>query len=76
IPPVLRPSTGGAKEVEAAGENVGDVLFWHHKLTHGGSAVTRPGATRRSLVGHYFADRVLCYHEVTERAAQMPAGFN
>ncbi len=26
IPPVLRPSTGGAKEVEAAGDNVGDVL--------------------------------------------------
>jgi molybdopterin synthase sulfur carrier subunit len=26
IPPVLRPSTGGAKEVEAAGGNVGDVL--------------------------------------------------
>ena len=26
IPPVLRPSTGGEKEVEAAGENVGDVL--------------------------------------------------
>jgi molybdopterin synthase sulfur carrier subunit len=26
IPPVLRPSVGGAKEVDAAGENVGDVL--------------------------------------------------
>jgi molybdopterin synthase sulfur carrier subunit len=26
IPPVLRPSTDGAKEVEASGENVGDVL--------------------------------------------------
>ena len=26
IPPVLRPSTGGAKEVEADGENVGDIL--------------------------------------------------
>ena len=26
IPPVLRPSTGGAKEGDAAGENVGDVL--------------------------------------------------
>jgi len=26
IPPVLRPSTGGAKEVEAGGDNVGDVL--------------------------------------------------
>ncbi len=54
----------------------GDVLFWHHNLTHGGSPVTREGATRRSLVGHYFADRVLCYHEVTERAALMPAGFD
>ena len=38
--------------------------------------VTREGATRRSLVGHYFADDVLCYHEVTERAALMPAGFD
>jgi sulfur-carrier protein len=26
IPPVLRPSTDGAKEVDADGENVGDVL--------------------------------------------------
>ena len=26
IPPVLRPSTGDAKEVEAAGDSVGDVL--------------------------------------------------
>jgi molybdopterin synthase sulfur carrier subunit len=26
IPPVLRPSVGGAKEVDAAGDNVGDVL--------------------------------------------------
>ena len=34
----------------------GDVLFWHHNLIHGGSPVTRAGATRRSLVGHYFAD--------------------
>ncbi len=26
IPPVLRPSVGGAKEVEAAGSSVGEVL--------------------------------------------------
>jgi MoaD family protein len=30
IPPVLRPKTGGQSEVEAAGENVGEVL---HTLT-------------------------------------------
>ena len=53
----------------------GDLLLWHHNLIHGGSAVTRSDATRRSLVGHYFAEDVLCYHEVTERAALMPAGF-
>ena len=26
IPPVLRPTVGGEKEVQAAGDNVGDVL--------------------------------------------------
>ena len=26
IPPVLRPSVGGEKEVQASGENIGDVL--------------------------------------------------
>lgn len=31
----------------------GDVFVWHGGLAHGGSPVTQPGATRRSLVGHY-----------------------
>lgn len=31
----------------------GDVLFWHADLVHGGSKVTRPGITRRSLVVHW-----------------------
>jgi molybdopterin synthase sulfur carrier subunit len=38
IPPVLRSSTGGAKEVEADGANVGDVLralAGHHPATEG-----------------------------------------
>jgi ectoine hydroxylase-related dioxygenase (phytanoyl-CoA dioxygenase family) len=47
----------------------GDVLFWHHNLLHGGSAIEREGATRRSLVAHFFGEHVLCYHEVTERPA-------
>jgi ectoine hydroxylase-related dioxygenase (phytanoyl-CoA dioxygenase family) len=65
----------GAAEIPFTAK-AGDVLLWHHNLIHGGSAVTREGATRRSLVGHYFAERVLCYHEVTERPALMPAGFD
>jgi len=47
----------------------GDVLVWHANLLHGGSAITRPGATRRSIVCHYFAEDVLCYHEMSQRPA-------
>ena len=51
----------------------GDVLVWHANLVHGGHAIARNGDTRRSLVAHYFARDVLCYHEVTERPALLPA---
>jgi hypothetical protein len=47
----------------------GDVLLWHANLLHGGQAITRKGSTRRSLVAHYFAQGVLCWHEITERPA-------
>ncbi len=36
----------------------GDVLIWAADLAHGGSAVTDPALTRRSLVGHYCPARV------------------
>ena len=60
-------------EPERFTARAGDVLFWHHNLLHGGSAITREGSTRRSLVAHYFAEDVLCYHEVTERPALLSA---
>jgi ectoine hydroxylase-related dioxygenase (phytanoyl-CoA dioxygenase family) len=31
----------------------GDALLWHAGIAHGGSPITLPNATRRSLVGHY-----------------------
>ena len=31
----------------------GDVLVWHGDLAHGGSRITVPGVTRRSLVTHF-----------------------
>jgi Phytanoyl-CoA dioxygenase (PhyH) len=36
----------------------GDVLMWAADLAHGGSAVTDPSLTRKSLVGHYCPNRV------------------
>ncbi len=49
----------------------GDVFIWHANLLHGGSPITRPGATRRSMVCHYFAEGVICYHEMSQRPAIM-----
>ncbi|MEO8591659.1 MAG: phytanoyl-CoA dioxygenase family protein [Flavobacteriales bacterium] len=56
----------------------GDVLIWHANLLHGGKRITGseagaagPHSSRKSLVIHCFADDVLCYHELTQRAALM-----
>lgn len=50
----------------------GDVLVWHANLLHGGSPIATPGATRRSMVCHYFAEGVICYHEMSQRPALLP----
>lgn len=47
----------------------GDMLIWHANLLHGGSPRKDESQTRKSLVMHYFARGVLCYHESTGRAA-------
>lgn len=39
----------------------GQALVWAANLAHGGSPITRPDATRRSLVAHYFFDNCLYY---------------
>ncbi|MCB9169789.1 MAG: phytanoyl-CoA dioxygenase family protein [Flavobacteriales bacterium] len=65
----LRPETFLARP--------GDVLIWHANLLHGGKRMTAPNASRKSMAAHYFADDVLCYHELTQRVAWMeedPAG--
>ena len=47
----------------------GDVLIWHANLLHGGSPISQAGATRRSMVAHYFCEGVICYHEISQRPA-------
>ncbi len=49
----------------------GDVLLWHANLLHGGKKMARADASRKSMVIHCFAEDVLCYHELTQRAAMM-----
>lgn len=47
----------------------GDVLIWHANLIHGGEAIRDKGTTRKSMVAHYFAEDVICYHEISQRPA-------
>jgi len=47
----------------------GDILIWHANLIHGGEPILHDGATRESMVLHYFAEEVVCYHEITQRPA-------
>lgn len=47
----------------------GDVLIWHANLLHGGAPIRKPNLTRKSMVFHYFAEGVLCFHEISERPA-------
>jgi hypothetical protein len=39
----------------------GQALVWAANLAHGGAAIDREGATRRSLVAHYFFENCLYY---------------
>lgn len=45
----------------------GQVLVWAANTTHGGLAIERPGATRRSLVAHYFFEDCLYYTPLYSR---------
>lgn len=45
----------------------GDVLIWHANLLHGGEFVVNNACTRKSMVFHYYAKDVICYHEITQR---------
>ena len=49
----------------------GDILIWHANLLHGGEKVNKPNSTRKSMVFHYYAKDVICFHEVTQRPTLM-----
>jgi hypothetical protein len=50
----------------------GDAFIWHANILHGGSPINNPDLTRKSMVLHFYAEDVICYHEITQR----PAIFN
>ncbi len=47
----------------------GDMLIWHANLIHGGNLMKDQSLTRKSMVLHFYAKDVICYHELTRRPA-------
>ncbi|MBX3482140.1 phytanoyl-CoA dioxygenase family protein [Phenylobacterium sp.] len=41
----------------------GDVLIWHENLMHAGAPRTDMEKSRRSIVGHYFAEGAIAYYD-------------
>jgi ectoine hydroxylase-related dioxygenase (phytanoyl-CoA dioxygenase family) len=41
----------------------GDVLIWHENLMHAGLPRTDMEKSRRSIVGHYFAEGAIAYYD-------------
>ena len=60
-------------KMEVFSPKKGDIIIWHANMLHGSIPVTRTGLTRKSLVMHYFAKDVLCYHESIEKPAIIKA---
>jgi ectoine hydroxylase-related dioxygenase (phytanoyl-CoA dioxygenase family) len=49
----------------------GDVFVWHANLLHGGEPHLNKKLSRKSMVFHYYADKAICFHEITQRPAFM-----
>ena len=47
----------------------GDLLLWHANMVHGGDQHLNKNKTRKSVVFHYFKEKSVCYHEITQRPA-------
>jgi len=49
----------------------GDVLFWHANLVHGGVQRKDLRHSRKALVCHYFAERVVTYHDLSGNLSRL-----
>ena len=50
----------------------GDALVWHSNLLHGAHPTTRGGATRKSMIAHYFGEEAEHYSDLFQRPCLSP----
>lgn len=49
----------------------GDVLLWHSNLIHGGTKRNELQRSRKSIVCHYFSEKVVTYHDLSGNFAKI-----
>jgi Protein involved in biosynthesis of mitomycin antibiotics/polyketide fumonisin len=54
----------------------GDVLIWHANLLHGGTRVEDAKLSRKALVCHFFAEGVVCYHDLVGTLSHTQLGYD
>ena len=59
---MLKPNSGKFKR-EIYRPKAGTVLIWHENLMHAGSVRIDKSISRRSIVGHYFAEGSVVYYD-------------
>lgn len=63
VPAWTRMIESGRFRSEAYLPKAGSVLIWHENLMHGGAPRRDPSVSRRSIVGHYFAEGCVAYYD-------------
>lgn len=63
VPAWTRMLESGRFRSEAYLPKAGSVLIWHENLMHGGAPRRDPSVSRRSIVGHYFAEGCVAYYD-------------
>jgi len=63
VPAWTRMLQSGSFRSEAYLPKAGSVLIWHENLMHGGAPRRDQSVSRRSIVGHYFAEGCVAYYD-------------
>lgn len=65
VAPVWTKFLRGRYAQEVYRPKAGTILIWHENLMHGGMVRRDKTLSRRSIVGHYFADGCVAYHDAS-----------
>lgn len=74
VTPIWVDLLGSRFRREVYQPKAGTILIWHENLMHGGSPRLDKSISRRSIVGHYFAEGAVVYYDSSGMPGQVYEG--